>query len=669
MSSVFQKSPQYQRIVIHHLSDLHYPNRVDLLVRYNKYLDGLPTDRQPNLVVITGDLTASGDTHDLKSVADILRSNFARFENDLQHRIYVVPGPRDINWDSPDSVGLAPFYKAFGSFGLPSQTHEGLGSATTQWNTLNYIAYPIDTCYSLEDISAVRKDQFDQYSTKYQDFMSRYQRLGRRIFGRSDRTADLATVRDLYLQLTEANELTLLDAGRVHQKDLEAFKEWVDSSGKDQIAEGASREPLKILITHHPFAVHPEIQGTSKVHQQTNMLFQELARSARNARFHLALHGHIHKPQVLSDLSILEGPDVRHPMRQVGAGSLGDNGMFNEITAVYHDQRAQRQWRLEIRTINVSADNPDDASPLVLLNPAESASENVELLEREARRRQFDIRVRTLMRQFSEDVNRPQPVGTPTKSTPVLLPQYAIQNVERIIRDVVFPADFALRMRLLLKEVHYNTPVPKLSAAYLAPPQSEGFGPLNYPASVAAWSLVLGRTLIYPPVQDGTMNHEDYEWLRRSGKDQELIKILEALNTQAPAASYSGPLEARRYDDLLNKLKKISQGEEPALSLEDVYQKAPVGSPPTTYRDFICIPFPQRPGGVIPQVPEIGVLNVGVRVPQKPDEGRARPDADRATIFTEETISMLETLVELIGMILITSSALGKPPGVWDDRF
>jgi hypothetical protein len=415
--------------------------------------------------------------------------------------------------------------------------------------------------------------------------------------------------------------------------------------------------------------VQPEIRGSSKDQQQKIMPFQELANSARKARFHLALHGHIHKPQVLSDLSILEGPDVRHPMRQVGAGSLGDNGMFNEITAVYREDHSQRQWRLEIRTINVSADNPDDASPLVLLNPATSASENAEQLEREARRQQFEIRVRTLMRQFSEDVHRPLPMGASAKSTPVLLPQYAIQNVERIIRDVVFPPDFALRVRLLLKEVHYNVPVPKLSAAYLAPPDSEGQGPLNYPASVAGWSLVLGRTLIYPPVQDGTMRRDDYEWLRRSGKDRELIKILEALNTQTPAASYSGSQEAGRFDGLLNKLTKISQGEEPALSVEDVYQKAPEGSPLTTYRNFICVPFPQRPGSVIPQVPEIAVLNVGVRAPQKPDERGSRPGADRATIFTEETVSMLETLVELIGMFLITSSALDKPQGVWDDRF
>jgi hypothetical protein len=273
------------------------------------------------------------------------------------------------------------------------------------------------------------------------------------------------------------------------------------------------------------------------------------------------------------------------------------------------------------------------------------------------------------MRQFSEDVYRSQPVGTSAKSTPVLLPQYAIQNVERIIRDVVFPPDFALRMRLLLKEVHYNVPVPKLNAAYLAPPYSEGYGPLNYPASVAGWALVLGRNLIYSRVPAGMMNLKDYEWLRSSGKDQKLIKILEALNTQTPAASYSGPQEARRYDDLLNKLKEISQGKNPALSVDDVYQKAPEGSPPTTYPDFICIPFPKRPGGVLPQIPEIAVLDIGVRVPQKPDEGRARPDADGASIFTEERVSMLETLVELIGMILITSGALGKPQGVWDERF
>lgn len=676
MSSAFQEPPLYQRIVIHHLSDVHYPpasrsKGADPLVRYNRYLEGLPPRRRPNLVVITGDLTDKGDRHDLQSVGDILRSDFASFDSDLSDHIFVVPGPRDVNWDRPASIGLDPFYQAFSLFGLPSQSHDRPANGTPS-NTLNYIVYPIDTCYSLEDIPEVRKNKLDQYSATYQDFMKLYQQVTRRSRGRPDWKTDLTDLRKSYLKLAEANELSLVDAGRVHLKDLESFKGWVESWSKGQNTEMVSREPLKILITHHPLAVQPEIPGSSTAERPTDMRFQELATLARNAGFHLALHGHIHKPQVLSDLSILEGRDVRHPMRQVGAGSLGDNGMFNEITAEYREEIGQRQWRLEIRTVNVLADNPDDASPLVLLNPAESASERSEQLAREAgRRQQFDRRVRILMQQFSEDVYRTQPRGTPDKSAPVNLPQYAIQNVERIIRDVVFPPDFALRMRLLLKEEHYTLPVPipRLTEHYLTLPHGEGYGPLTYPASVAGWSLLLGRTLIYPPVRGGRLSHEDYEWLRRTGKDQYLAKILQSLIAETPSASLPGQREARRYEDLLRKLNEISQGKEPALSVEDVYQPAPEGSARTTYRTFICIPFPGRLGGVDRQVPEVAVLDVGVGVPEKPEEGHARSDPDPATIFTEETVRMLESLVELTGMILITSSALDKPKGIWDEKF
>jgi hypothetical protein len=38
-------------------------------------------------------------------------------------------------------------------------------------------------------------------------------------------------------------------------------------------------------------------------------------------------------------------------------------------------------------------------------------------------------------------------------------------------------------------------------------------------------------------------------------------------------------------------------------------------------------------------------------------------------VFTADRVQMLESLSEVIAAILCTSSALGKPRGVWEERF
>ncbi len=358
-------------------------------------------------------------------------------------------------------------------------------------------------------------------------------------------------------------------------------------------------------------------------------------------------------------------------MRQVGAGSLGDGRTFNEITATCSGEADQRQWRLEIRTINLTADKPNEASSFVLLNPATTAK-SPEQLALDATRKQFDSRVRSVMRQFSGSVYRTQPEGNLDKSTSVFLPQSAIQIVESIIREVVFPR-LGLRVRLFLEEQSHTRPVPKLSAVYLAPPSSEGPNPVKYPVSLAALSLVLGKTLSYPEALDEPLDDQDYEWLRRSRRDRDLDRVLEALVQETLTTSYPGPEEAKRYDELRTKLARWMEDRVRAdpLSGKDFYQVAPQQSSHQMYPNFICVPFPQRaPEGVPAEMPEVAVLVVSVNASEEVEQGKlAKPDATPEKIFTPERIGMLESLAELTGMILIASSALGKPKGVWDERF
>lgn len=682
MSPAQEADSVRQRIIIHHLSDLHYRQQSDTsrassqgqdpLVKYRGYLEGLPPERRPHLIVITGDLTATGSPTDLNTIATILRNDFPKWDKDLARHIFVVPGPRDISWQESGKPELGEFYKAFHDFALPSRTHGLPDHGTTPLPGLHCIAYPLDTCYTLTEFRADLRNEFRQHAKTYHTFVKRFRRVHRRLawlFGvtkRRKRTR-LADLRERYLRLTEGNQLTLLDAGRIAPADLKTFTDWINPFRKAPKPADDSVEPLKILITHHPLAVQPESDHEAPSARPVQQRFRTVMNLARDAGFHLALHGHIHKPQVLSDLSIVEGPDTQHPLRQIGAGSLGDDGMFNEITAVYSTEQDQRQWRLEIRTVNVLAERPHDASSLVLLNPTEATAAEMDHLKRTARTyNEFDDQIRLVMRQFAETVHRSQAVSMTNP-----LPQAAMQSVESIIRDVVFK-DFAVRVRLLLKDNESGRANAKLKAAYLTPAVSDGTGPLTYPASIAAWSLVLGRTLDFPRIITENLTADDHDWLKRSEKVPELLRALEALQEQAGARSYPAHEMAQRYGLLHDKLTAMRDSREAELHGTDIYQQPPIGTPHTTYPYFACVPFPLRPpaGGFRPDLPEIAVLDVGVRVPERPAEKQDESGVETPVqVFTPQRIRMLETLTELIGTILMTSSALGKPKGIWEDRF
>jgi len=685
MSPARPASLAQHHITIHHLSDLHYQHRSqantggdaaitndDLLVKYRGYLERLEPDRRPDLIVITGDLTSTGGISDLSTVREIIRNDFPSWAGELSKHIFVVPGPRDVNWEGKDPPGLQTFHETFHDFGLPS-AERGVPPYILKAKTpVNFVAYPIDTCYSLEECREEMNEQYHLYGTAFKRFVQEYRGALRNSSGLlgllgGNRRKALDGLRKRYLQLTESNDLTLLDAGRVHPEDFAEFATWAETLAKGQGAADAEIEPLKILITHHPLMAEPDAQYAVKGSERKGTLFEQLARSAGKAGFHLALHGHIHKPQVLSDLSLLQDVDARHPLRQVGAGSLGDNGTFNEITATYSGERDQRHWRLEIRTINLKAQNPHEATRFVLLNRTEDVAKRAEELEREKTRREyFDVRVRSVMRQFSEGVFRAEPVVSSDRPASVQLPQSPLQSVESIIREVVFPG-FGLRVRLFLKEQVHTRIVPRLNAVYLAPPNSDGSGgsgPVTYPVSLAALSLVLGKTLTYPRALKMLWDERDDEWFRRSRKDRQLVRILEELVEEARGASYPGPAVVGQYEALLAKL---TQEKAAPLSGADFYHEAP-----PSYPEFICVPYPQRsPEGVVPEMPEVAVLVVSVRAPEKTNEVREEPltsDGQQNGVFTPERVAMLESLGELVGTILVSASALGKPKGVWDTR-
>jgi 3',5'-cyclic AMP phosphodiesterase CpdA len=678
MSLPQRTSSEGQRLIIHHLSDLHFkpdPQSSEhmALINYAGYLNGLPIEKRPNLVVITGDLTHTGEMNDLRTVATILRTDFPSWVNQLAQRIFVVPGPRDVNWEGAGVPSFDTFYDVFADFGLPTRAHGMPHAIGTPIGGLPFVAYPIDTCYTPESLPEQIRNELHAHGDRYQEFKRQYRDLRGRPANSGvfpwQRAGDRRNLREGYLDLTEDNPVTVLDAGIIDPDDLEAFKAWAGTLGRAVEAE-AAWDPLKILITHHPLQVYPQaVSGNARPGRAIPDIkrhFGEMVSAARNTGFHLALHGHMHKPQVLSDLSVLEGADTLHPLRQIGAGSLGDHGIFNEIRAVYLADDNQRHWWLEIRTVNVLAENPDASSFLLLLNPPEDAEKRADQLEQQAiQHREFDNRVRWATRQFSETVMRSRADTARQDTQMTLLPQNAIQTIEGIIRDVIFE-DYDIRVRLLLKDT--TRPLPRLVATYLVPPPSSGaVGPLVYPASVAAWALILGRSLISPNIVEQQLTEQDYDWLRRSGKVPLLQEQLRQLTAQAMSASLPDTKVLDHYAGLQGKLEHL--GEEPRLRGTDFYQEPSRGGQQRSHSIFISVPIPLRPAGdALPELPEIGVLDVRVLSRRRPN---AEPLAvDEITeVFTADRVQMLESLSEVIAAILCTSSALGKPRGVWEERF
>lgn len=698
MSSAQQKILPRRQIILHHLSGLHYEDTAErrqdsILVRYKGYLEGLPAERRPDLIVITGDLTSTGKRQDLSAVAITLRACFPAWAGRLNEHVFVVPGPRDMNWEDANDPGLTAFFDIFSDFALPAHAPTEPQASTA--SECAFIAYPIDTCYAPNELKPGLKLEFTRYAQLYSRYIKLRDKskrwwlgLGSRLLNmrrndrRKARAALLANLRNRYLELTEGAGLAALEAGRISFKDSERFERWAEPLIQSAASDHIAAPPLKILISHHPLAIHPEpaANDSEDERQPAQHPFKQLARTVRAAGFHLALHGHMHKPQLLSDLSILEGLDAQRPMRQIGAPSLGDTGVFNEITAIYREnqERAQGQsqgqgqddWRLEFRLVNVKPTMFPGVSSIALPNSTEVADNIVALLRREARQRaDFERSVRIVMRRFSEQVYQISPDHRQERSNGVILPQAAMQLAGDVISSVIFKG-YEARVRLLLKSKEDHSHIPKLIPTYLTPAVMEGPDALVYPACVAAWSLALGRTLIYPGVVTTHTTTEDHEWLRRTNKFPELLDALSGLMREAFEKSYPGAEVAKRYETLHTNLTAIQSKGEAVITGKDIYQTAPDGSPPGSYPGFICVPFPMRPsGGALPALPEIVVLDVGVRQVERPDGAREMAPEKAMEPFTPERVEMLETLTELIGMMLTTSSALGKPRGVWDDRY
>jgi hypothetical protein len=126
------------------------------------------------------------------------------------------------------------------------------------------------------------------------------------------RARELARLREQFLKLTEGGQWVDLGAGRITSADVERFERWAQSTTQNSRPGAGQGGPFKVLISHHPFAMRAERDQSTDDTITPQDSFRQLVKTARAAGFHLALHGHVHNPEILTDLSLFEGPDHLH---------------------------------------------------------------------------------------------------------------------------------------------------------------------------------------------------------------------------------------------------------------------------------------------------------------------------------------------------------------------
>jgi hypothetical protein len=641
------ESPEAKKLIIHHLSDLHYRhddqgNSNNPLISYALYLQELPEERQPSIVIITGDITENGTINDLETVASNLRVAFPKWAGHLDEHICVVPGPHDICWTSPNRPGFGEFYKAFGDFSHPLLIKPIITGSF-------YQLYPVNTTYvpgtlppNLKREHAVYLQRYEQFQTLYRQSRNRFQ------FWKKKKANDQADkLREAFLQLTETNQLPVLDMGIINKEDLESLRTWASQS--------PAPDQLRILVTHHPLLINPESKYDLPLDHEIRRLFRDFVVGARAAKFQLALHGYMHKPQVLSDLSLVNGNGDRYPLQQIGAGSIGNNNIFNEIIASYQPQ--EKIWQMEIQMINVKEPSSTTSISFVLQNPLKDITDRAKQLEEQLEcRKQFEKEIRSVMEEYSEAiirVDRSLPSHSP-------LPQVALNSIERIIREEIFK-DFDVRVALALKEINpKHQHIWELRNTYLAPTLEGQPNTLLYPASLAAWAIILGRALLYPPGENEQLQNDDFLWLRRSGKIIQVQQDLDKLIQDAMGrSSAQDPSSIDRYSRLRELLQEPGT---PTIYIRDLYQ--PQISDHSKFSFFVAIPIPFRSHRDSTSLPEIGALDISVKE-RNPEPGKEKK---RDEIFTSDRLDMLQTLSDLITQILCSSDAVRSPKGSWNEK-
>ncbi|HKD77851.1 MAG TPA: metallophosphoesterase, partial [Ktedonobacterales bacterium] len=167
-------SPSYDTLIIHHLSDPHYGrigNEVHPLERYKSAIARLPEEKQPHLIIITGDLTLTGTREELREAAIHIRGAVQATKH--QQRVFIVPGPHDIDWSNPASVDSFESLRAsLQGVILPSfldRNGASMSKAEPYVHSMadNYLVYLINTCMTPESAPRPAPKHIEELHKQY----------------------------------------------------------------------------------------------------------------------------------------------------------------------------------------------------------------------------------------------------------------------------------------------------------------------------------------------------------------------------------------------------------------------------------------------------------------------------------------------------------------------
>ncbi len=643
-SSQVPHSATHETIIIHHLADLHRGRGGDTRHALDSYIQRqrrLPPERQPNILIIAGDLTASGAREEVREAALALRNLTIQWEDlAMRQHIFIVPGPHDIDWTVQNpTASFHAFSQEFSNVTLPlfPASDGGLLAGSepyAQSFSGPYLVYLLNTCYVPEALPRQMPKPLEALVKRYRELWRDYQKQTTRNQGGYD-----AALRHQFLTATD--ELIVRDNGQISPADVERFIATMQGLHLDELP-GAQSYPgddqsntLRILVTHHPLMAHVGRTGRAYGMPANAPL---LLSALRRYGFHMVLHGHTHEPHFLSDLPIeTYGTSNETPFLQIGAGAMGGDAhdqttSFNEIVATRN--RALGKWVIEMTTINLAQESERPPMRITLTNPASGLNLNPKRTDESsaAMHASFEQRLRISTRQFVEALD--------DDTQDILVRPF--ETLKDTIKEVIF-SGIETRVGLALKQRAVTTGQIELINRYIVPDaqiDDQFLHPYSYPDTVAAWSLVQGDPLIFPRMfreQDALINTD---LLRFTGKYPEIVRQLRAL-------SQTGRFP-QRAAAILAKLETNT------LKYSDIFQDWLPASTQTRFQSFIAVPIPLRSSGVRQR--ELGVLHVDVVDPDPNDPAGA---------FTVERVDMLKTLSHLMDAFMTAADKQRRPRGLW----
>jgi 3',5'-cyclic AMP phosphodiesterase CpdA len=560
------------RIIIHHLSDIHYgldPN-VGGQAALNAYLQPLLNGSMPlpDVLAITGDLTISGSPQELQAVHKAL-DPLAQVMKNSDRRVFVVPGPHDLFWvdtsfwsrrrerhnaqKNGEAVtnGRSVFYDLFRGpyFVAPYRSYELSGP--------NYHVALFDTCY--RPMTNPPEKDAPEAEKLFNDYVKYHEEDG------------LGSQR-LLTHMVAANSR---DRGQCDGEAVESIKHGV-------MGAAATENQIRIMVTHHPLFACSVGQQSFQAPDGADSALQ----AARTRDVQLLLHGHVHQPNVITTSYGAIGGAPNATVVQVGGGTLAQvdtvvpsyNVIIAQRDALKQTESAPeaRYWSVQIETIPFTTTASRSSSYFLLGHATEQllkrtqdigesdgelakrrtiayktdgilremakllkmradlAESHFEDLQLRQLSRDMDIKLDSVMDTVGEMVRETVFAGTPISMGLLLKPHQALYIPVPEIDDsisllseeqpgVVFdeqgrPSGAFARPAPLPPAPPAPLSQKKMKYQYLFPNTDAGQewrDGIPYISTMAGWSLILGKTLVHtvthePPDASGNAKTVDH---------------------------------------------------------------------------------------------------------------------------------------------------------------